>query len=259
MWTFDFNFGLVSNTSKSPVILRVILELLELNNTSSLFAVSSKERFQHIRIIGRNNSDQANVSVNFDHVYSGHYKLKVEECRSRFSCFQTIHESDLGVVSTDLTNIDVARMNISIRTTPTEIGGMDVSFAVLYFNVSNAFLPFEEFMVSLISVDGVQSFSRRVIGETKAEFRSCRNNNDSSVSTDCYQLVNGQYITRIDPIDSRCNYQKQVVASIKRPCRRYIFTNINVIPSGFFRFASSNELSRVIALHHLGRFSKFSL
>jgi hypothetical protein len=65
---------------------------------------------------------KANVSVNFDHVYSGHYKLKVEECRSRFSCFQTIHESDLGVVSTDLTNIDVARMNISIRTTPTEIG-----------------------------------------------------------------------------------------------------------------------------------------
>ncbi|EFX79328.1 hypothetical protein DAPPUDRAFT_319612 [Daphnia pulex] len=129
-------------------------------------------------------------------------------------------------------------MNISIRTTPTEIGGMDVSFAVLYFNVSNAFLPFEEFMVSLISVDGVQSFSRRVIGETKAEFRSCRSNNEStSVSTDCYQLVNGQYITRIDPIDTRCNYQKQVVASIKRPCRRYIFTNITVIPSRIFRIA----------------------
>jgi hypothetical protein len=58
VWTFDFNIGLVSNTSKSPLILRVMLELLDLNNTSSLFAVSSKERFQHIRIIGRNNSDQ---------------------------------------------------------------------------------------------------------------------------------------------------------------------------------------------------------
>jgi hypothetical protein len=66
---------------------------------------------------------KGNVTVYFDHVYSGNYKLKVGECKnSRFSCFHTIHESDLGFVETHLNNINVTKMNISISTTPTEIG-----------------------------------------------------------------------------------------------------------------------------------------
>ncbi len=79
-------------------------------------------------------------------------------------------------------------------------------FTVLYFNVSSASLPFEEFMISLISVDGIQSCNRRVIGETKAEFRPCSKlasiNESTSVSTDCYQLVNGQYMTRVRNIST---------------------------------------------------------
>jgi len=80
-----------------------------------------------------------------------------------------------------------------------------IFFTVLYFNVSSASLPFEEFMISLISVDGIQSCNRRVIGETKAEFRSCSklaSNESTSFSTDCYQLVNGQYMTRVRNIST---------------------------------------------------------
>jgi transcriptional regulator NrdR family protein len=63
-----------------------------------------------------------NVSVDFDHVYSGRYQLKVVECKNRYSCFETIHESDLGVVETNLSNIDVTKMNIGISTIPSDIG-----------------------------------------------------------------------------------------------------------------------------------------
>ncbi|XP_032780083.2 uncharacterized protein LOC116918473 isoform X2 [Daphnia magna] len=237
--TCDFNFHIVASTTPA-IILRVILELLDydkkVSNTSSLFTVNSTERFQYIETL---NSEifAKNVTVYFDHVYTGHYKLKVERCRSRYSCYQKIHESDLGFLRTNLNNVDVAKMNISISTTPTDIGGIDVAFTVQYFNDSGMFLPFEEFMVTLIPSDGTQqAYYRKVIGETKAEFPPCFalvSNLTTEMDRDvigCANLTNGQYTTRIDPIDKRCNFPEQIVASIKRPCRRYIISNVNVIP-----------------------------
>ena len=60
--------------------------------------------------------------VYFDHAYSGRYKLQVEGCDSRHSCIKRIYETDLGSVTTNLRNIDVSKMNISISTTPLDMG-----------------------------------------------------------------------------------------------------------------------------------------
>ncbi|KAI9556322.1 hypothetical protein GHT06_018896 [Daphnia sinensis] len=236
----ELNFHMLPSTTPA-IILRVILELLDyeqkVGSTSSLFTVSSTERFQYIETPNSDIFAKENVTVYFDHVYTGHYKLKVERCRNRYSCSQKIHESDLGFVQTNLNNIDVAKMNISISTTPTDIGGIDVAFTVQYFNDSRMFLPFEEFIVTLIPSDGSQqAYYRKVIGETKAEFHPCfalASSNTTEIDRDmvgCANLTNGQYTTRIDPIDTRCNFPEQIVASIKRPCRRYIISNVSVIP-----------------------------
>lgn len=144
-------------------------------------------------------------------------------CRNRFSCSQKIYESDLGFLHTSLNNIDVTKMNISISTTPTDIGygmnsndvaslctcfycsrGIDVAFTVHYVNESCVFLPFEEYMVTLIPSDGTQQVHyRKVNGETKAEFRPCSAlvgnlTADSGIGVSgCMNFTNGQYTTRV--------------------------------------------------------------
>jgi hypothetical protein len=76
--------------------------------------------------------------------------------------------------------------------------GIDVSFVVQYFNVSNTFLPFEKFMISLIHSDGIHLYTRKVIGETIAKFRPCMNfTGSTNASVDCFNLLSGEYVTRV--------------------------------------------------------------
>ena len=105
--------------------------------------------------------------------------------------------------------------------------GIDVAFAVKYFNVSEPFLPFDEFVVSLLHSDEVHTFSRKVIGQTKAEFRPCANLTSdnkkenqqlTSASSDCFNnILNGKYTTRVRnkfKLNEIFNY-KQTVAALR--------------------------------------------
>lgn len=133
---------------------------------------------------------KVNVTIAFDHAYTGHYKTRIYSCTNWNTCPAMIYESDLGLVETDLLSIDVHRMNMTFQTCSRGTGSSAVlEFRVDYNDDGNGtegmINTFKDFVVELSAGPSKEDFKVR----THLNRIAVNNCSSSSSSTSCIQNV----------------------------------------------------------------------
>ncbi|XP_045027485.1 uncharacterized protein LOC116918470 isoform X2 [Daphnia magna] len=178
----------------------------------------------------RNYDYEVEMPVDFDHIYSGCYKLKIKCCANRRSCDESscgnkagIYEYHLGQLETHLQNVNVTRMNIRMRLAQMERGA-EVEFNVNYFEDSRKILEFKEFDVEIRDYYTNYTVAKVTTTSKVVRFPNC---SDINVTCShpikikkCLCLPVGNYTMAINVADSRCNFPTQVCATYQHPCKR---------------------------------------
>ncbi|XP_057374484.1 uncharacterized protein LOC130695369 [Daphnia carinata] len=210
-------------------------------NALAKFAGACKGRHLSTTIYAKRADDyEEDVTVVFDHIYSGCYKFKIKCCTKPWSCEDSCGKKDgnyeyhLGQLETHLQNVNVTRMNISMRLAQIDRGA-EVEFSVKYFEDSRKILEFKEFDVTIRDYNTNKTIVKATTTSKVVRFPSC---NDINVNCSqlrgipsshkkkinkCLCLPDGNYTMEINVADSRCNNPKQVCETYLHPCKR--FTN----------------------------------
>ncbi|KAI9556323.1 hypothetical protein GHT06_018897 [Daphnia sinensis] len=200
-------------------------------NAIAKFAGACRERHLFTKYYKKNDTDyEVEIPVVFDHIYSGCYKLIIKCCTDKRSCDGScgnkagIYEYHLGRLETHLLNVNVTRMNITMRLAQMERGA-EVEFSVNYFEDSHKILEFKEFHVEIKDYYTNKTIAKAITTSKVVRFPSC-NVSCSQPSSHpikpyrCLCLPVGNYTMAINVADSRCNYPTQVCATYQHPCKR---------------------------------------
>ncbi|EFX79327.1 hypothetical protein DAPPUDRAFT_304858 [Daphnia pulex] len=177
------------------------------NLAFSRFAGYCKERHIFTPIYQNSSHNHTNdVTVQFDHVYSGCYKLKINRCsHGRFTCDSNksgVFEQYLGYLETSIQDVNVRRMNMSISLHPSP-GGVEVEFVVNYLENPHQILKFNEFEVKIKNQFN-HAVSKRIVNSNVVNFLNCTEIDancslSSSENSDnkCFCLPIGNYTVEV--------------------------------------------------------------